>query len=31
MKKVRGEKEELYGDMIPEKVRRQAVDMAVNA
>jgi hypothetical protein len=29
MERVRGKKEELYWDKIPEKVRRQAVDKAV--
>ena len=31
MERVRGKKEELYWDKIPEKVRRQVVDKAVNA
>ena len=31
MERVRGKKEELYWDKIPEKVRRQVVDKAVTA
>ena len=31
MERVRGKKEELYRDKIPEKVRRQAVDKAAMA